>query len=55
MQAFARTLGPLWGGWTFAYLGRAWPFWTAGAVMAAAGCAAAALLLRRSTPLAQPA
>ena len=53
MQAFARTLGPLWGGWAFAYLGRAWPFWTAGAVMAAAGCAAAALLLRREAPVAQ--
>ena len=55
MQAFARTLGPLWGGWAFAYLGRAWPFWTAGAVMAAAGLAAAALLLRRAEPLAQAA
>jgi MFS family permease len=53
MQAFARTLGPLWGGWVFAAAGIAWPFWSAGAVMAVAGCVAAALLLRRDATVAQ--
>ena len=47
MQAFARTVGPLWGGWAFANLGSDWPFWSASMVMAAAGVLAAAVLLRR--------
>jgi DHA1 family tetracycline resistance protein-like MFS transporter len=48
MQAFARTVGPLWGGWAFANLGAEWPFWTASAVMAAAGAVTLATLLRRA-------
>jgi DHA1 family tetracycline resistance protein-like MFS transporter len=47
MQALARTLGPLWGGWVFARLGPPWPFWTASAVMATAAVAAATLLARQ--------
>lgn len=46
MQALARTLGPLWGGWSFQALGAAWPFWSASLVMAAAGVVGAMLLLR---------
>jgi DHA1 family tetracycline resistance protein-like MFS transporter len=55
MQAFARTFGPLWGGWTFKTLGVSWPFWTAGGVMALAGVGAAVLLARHHPSLAQPA
>ena len=47
MQALARTVGPLWGGWAFAHLGSDWPFWTASMVMATAGLLAATVLLRR--------
>jgi DHA1 family tetracycline resistance protein-like MFS transporter len=46
MQALARTLGPLWGGWTFQTFGASWPFWSASVVMAGAGVLAALLLLR---------
>jgi DHA1 family tetracycline resistance protein-like MFS transporter len=55
MQAFARTFGPLWGGWTFKALGVSWPFWTAGGVMALAGVGAVVLVARRQPSLAQPA
>ncbi len=56
MQALARTVGPLWGGWTFQAIGIAWPFWTASAVMAVAGVAAAMLLLRSGgATMSQPA
>jgi MFS transporter, DHA1 family, tetracycline resistance protein len=55
MQAFARTFGPLWGGWTFKTLGIGWPFWTAGSVMALAGLAAVLLLARGPLSVPQPA
>lgn len=56
MQALARTVGPLWGGWSFQALGAAWPFWSASLVMAAAGVAAAMLLFRGGdASLSQPA
>jgi DHA1 family tetracycline resistance protein-like MFS transporter len=56
MQALARTLGPLWGGWTFQTLGPPWPFWTAAMVMAVAGGFALLLLLKSAgEPVGQPA
>jgi predicted MFS family arabinose efflux permease len=33
LGALARGVGPLWGGWAFARLGPAWPFWSAAALM----------------------
>jgi MFS transporter, DHA1 family, tetracycline resistance protein len=54
MQAFARTFGPLWGGWTLQALGPKWPFWTASAVMALAGVGAVLLLARAPVSVAQP-
>lgn len=50
MQALARTVGPLWGGWAFAHLGPDWPFWTASVVMGTSGVLAATVLLRRQAP-----
>jgi DHA1 family tetracycline resistance protein-like MFS transporter len=51
MQALARTLGPLWGGWAFQALGMAWPFWSASGVMLGAGAFATLLLLRPADPV----
>jgi MFS family permease len=33
MGALARGVGPLWGGWAFAALGPAWPFWSGALLM----------------------
>lgn len=35
LGALARGIGPLWGGWAFAELGPAWPFWSGAALMGA--------------------
>jgi MFS family permease len=36
MGALARGVGPLWGGWAFAALGPAWPFWSGALLMTVA-------------------
>jgi MFS transporter, DHA1 family, tetracycline resistance protein len=54
MQALARTVGPLWGGWAFKSLGPEWPFWSGGAIMALA-LLAALFLLRRPRAALEPA
>lgn len=54
MQALARTVGPLWGGWAFKSLGPEWPFWTGGGVMALALLAAIYLLRHRRTVAERP-
>ncbi len=36
LGALARGVGPLWGGWIFARVGPAWPFWSAAGLMALA-------------------
>lgn len=43
-----RVLGPLWGGWSFQHLGPAWPYWTAGGLMATTALAAVLLMSRLS-------
>ncbi len=36
LGALARGVGPIWGGWVFARIGPAWPFWSAAGLMAIA-------------------
>jgi MFS family permease len=49
LGALARGVGPLWGGWAFARLGPAWPFWSAAALMLVA-LALSVPVLRRARP-----
>ena len=35
LGALARSIGPIWGGWSYGTLGPAWPFWSAAGLMVA--------------------
>ena len=51
LGALGRVLGPVCGGWTFYHLGPAWPFWTAGGLLALALPPAVAMLRRAQPPV----